>query len=388
MTAHTTPRPLASGLVALVATGALLFSATPALAQGGLSTASSSISAAARASAPDALNPGQQLVAGQSIASSQSGGGYTFRMQDDGNAVVYDEVGRALFSTGTSGRGNRLVMQEDGNVVIYSFDGRPLWSTGTDNEPDAHLVMQSDGNLVLYREDDSPAWASDNNSRIPEPPFSTLYDDEVLYRGHQLTSPNGLFRAVMQRDGNLVGYGPDGVVWSTGTVGTDNQLLVSDDGYAVIIGADGGIVWAADTEGPATSIALDDSGVLNVLDEDDAVLWTSRSGLPGAQLYAPNTLEVDDHLRSDDGAYRAVMQADGNFVVYGPTGAIWQTATSGVESSFQFSEDGTAQVVAGNGAVTWTATPAAGAAPFHFVMQGDGNLVEYDAHHHAVWSSR
>ena len=49
-------------------------------------------SSAARASAPDALNPGQQLLAGQSIASSQSGGGYTLRMQDDGNAVVLEWV--------------------------------------------------------------------------------------------------------------------------------------------------------------------------------------------------------------------------------------------------------------------------------------------------------
>ncbi|ROP57868.1 MULTISPECIES: hypothetical protein [unclassified Rathayibacter] len=387
MTPHTSPRPLASGLVALVATGALLFSATPALAQGGLSTASSSVSAA-RASAPDALNPGQQLLAGQSIASSQSGGGYTFRMQDDGNAVVYDEVGHAVFDAGTSGRGNRLVMQEDGNVVIYSADGRALWSTGTDNETDASLIIQADGNLVVYREDGSPAWASSVNRRIPQPPFSTLYVDDALSRGHQLTSPNGLFRAVMQRDGNLVGYGPDGVVWNTGTVGTDNQLLVSDDGYAVIIGADGGIRWAADTGGVANSLTLDDRGVLTALDEDGAVLWTSQSGLPGAQMYAPNTLASDGLLRSDDGRYRAVMQGDGNFVVYGPTGAVWQTGTSGVESSFEFSKDGTAQVVAGSGAVTWTATPAGGTAPFRLVMQSDGNLVEYDAHHHAVWSSR
>ncbi|NRG39678.1 hypothetical protein HRK28_01980 [Rathayibacter sp. VKM Ac-2835] len=396
MTSHTS-RPLASGLVALAAAGALLCTATPALAQSAHSTVSSSTSATTsvaaaatvRGEVSDELVAGEQLLAGQYIASDGSGGGSTFRMQDDGNAVVYDEVGHPLFSTGTSGRGNRLVLQEDGNVVIYSSADRPLWSTGTDNEPGSHLVVQGDSNLVLYREDDTPAWASSVGRALPEPPFDTLNVDEPLLRGHQLTSENGLFRAVMQRDGNLVGYGPDGVVWNTGTRGEANELLVSEDGYAVIVGADGGIKWAADTEGAASSILLDDNGVLSISDEDYDVLWTSQSGLPGSSMYAPNTLAVDDHLRSDDGRYRAVMQADGNFVVYGPTGADWWTGTSGVDSSFEFSEDGTARIVAGDGSVVWTATPAAGGtAPYRFVLQSDGNLVEYDSEDRPVWSLR
>ncbi|MCJ1673051.1 MULTISPECIES: hypothetical protein [unclassified Rathayibacter] len=261
MTPHTSPRSLASGLVALVATGAPLFSATSALAQGGLSAAPSSVSAAAaRASSSDALKPGQQLLAGQSIASSPSGGGYTFRMQDDGNAVTYDAAGHAVFSTGTTGRGNHLVLQEDGNVVIYSVDGRPLWSTGTDEDPPSHLVIQGDGNLVLYRAylyfsvspETSPAWASSVNGRIAEPPFSTLLQLDVLGGGHQLTSPNGLFRAVMQRDGNLVGYCPGGVVWNTGTRGIDNWLAVRPDSVTVER-KDGTRKWVAETGAGSTA---------------------------------------------------------------------------------------------------------------------------------------
>ncbi|MCJ1699784.1 hypothetical protein MT356_08610 [Rathayibacter festucae] len=390
MTSHTSSRPLASGLVALVTTGALLLGAAPASAEGAHGAVSAPRSETARAgdsATSSTLEASAQLSAGQSIASGGPGGGYTFRMQDDGNAVTYDQAGRAVFSTGTSGRGNRLVMQEDGNAVIYSADDRPLWSTGTDIEPDSHLVIQADGNLVLYRVNGSPAWASSINGLIAEPPLSTLLTFEVLHRGHQLTSPNGRFRAVMQRDGNLVGYGPDGVVWNTGTRGTDNWLAVRPDSITVER-EDGTRKWVAETGGGVDHVTLDDSGVLTVLDEDDAVLWTSQSGLPGAQMYAPNTLERDDLLRSDDGRYRAVMQADGNFVVYGPTGAIWQTATAGVESSFEFSKDGTAKVVAGNGAVTWASQPAAGGAPFRLVMQSDGNLVEYDGQGHAIWSLR
>ena len=85
----------------------------------------------------------------------------------------------------------------------------------------------------------------------------------------------------------------------------------------------------------------------------------------------------------------AVVQADGNVVVYGPTGPVWQTRTAGVDSSLEFSKDGTVRVVTGSGAVAWTAKPAAGAVgPYRLVMQTDGNLVEYDGHHRAVWSNR
>ena len=310
-------------------------------------------------------------------------------MQDDGNAVTYDEVGHAVFSTGTSGRGNRIVAQDDGNVVVYSDQGRPLWSTGTDIEPRATLIIQNDGNLVLYRQDDSPAWASDINDRIAQPPSSTLEYYNAVTRGHRLTSPSGLFRAEMQRDGNLVGYGPNGVLWSTGTRGADNTLQISSHGELVIHDENDTEVWIADSEAVADSATLEDNGVLTVRDVNDRPLWDSQTALPGSALYSPNLLSADGLLRSDDGRYRVVMQGDGNVVVYGPAGAVWSSGTSGTGSSLRFGTDGVLQIVAGDGAVTWTAVPAAGGVgPFHLVMQSDGNIVAYDLHDRAVWSSR
>ncbi|NQX03847.1 hypothetical protein HQQ82_03435 [Rathayibacter sp. VKM Ac-2856] len=394
MTPVSSPHRLAPGLVALVATG-LLLGATPARAQGGHGPATSvtSITAgslhSAGPSVPDFLTRGRQLVAGQYIQSEGPGATYTFRMQDDGNAVTYDEVGHAVFSTGTSGRGNRIVAQDDGNVVVYSDQSRPLWSTGTDIEPRATLIIQNDGNLVLYRQDDSPAWASDINDRIAQPPSSTLEYYNAVTRGHRLTSPSGLFRAEMQRDGNLVGYGPNGVLWSTGTRGVDNTLQISSDGELVIHDENDTEVWIADSEAVADSATLEDNGVLTVRDVNDRPLWDSQTALPGSALYSPNLLSADGLLRSDDGRYRVVMQGDGNVVVYGPAGAVWSSGTSGTGSSLRFGKDGVLQIVAGDGAVTWTAVPAAGGVgPFHLVMQSDGNIVAYDLHDRAVWSSR
>ncbi|ROP57869.1 MULTISPECIES: hypothetical protein [unclassified Rathayibacter] len=399
MTPHTSPRPLASGLVALVATGALLFGGAPALAQSAHSTLSAESSPTGTQptirplpghQAYDGLVSGEQLLPGESIRSNPdpAGPAYVFVMQTDGNAVTYDPQNHSVYSTGTTGAGNRLVMQEDGNAVVYSAAGRPLWSTGTDNEPDSFLHIQEDGNLLVSRADRTPAWASSINGPIAEPPFSTLHADESMLRGHQLTSENGRFRAVLQRDGNLVGYSTAGVVWNTGTRGADSRLVMQADGNAVLY-ADGSVKWASGTKGRGLRLALDNSGVLSIRNRDDAVLWTSQSALPGSSLFAPNHLGAGDLLRSDNGRFRAVKQTDGNFVVYDRAAATWSTGGSDPDSTFVVHGDGVAQIVTKEGVATWMAAPASGSvAPYRLAMQDDGNLVEYDGRDQAVWSIR
>lgn len=71
-----------------------------------------------------------------------------------------------------------------------------------------------------------------------------------------------------------------------------------------------------------------------------------------ARLYATD----DEYLRSMDGRYRLVMQADSNLVLYAPSGAIWTTSTVGRGAN-------------------------------HLRMQGDGNLVMYDGANRTIWAS-
>jgi hypothetical protein len=53
-------------------------------------------------------------------------------MQNDGNLVVYNGGGSAVFHTWTFGNpGAFLVVQVDGNMVIYSAGGPALWDSGT-----------------------------------------------------------------------------------------------------------------------------------------------------------------------------------------------------------------------------------------------------------------
>lgn len=56
-----------------------------------------------------------------------------------------------------------LRVQSDGNVVLYDEGDhdRVLWSTNTRRAVVARLTMQRDGNLVLYGPDNKSVWASD-----------------------------------------------------------------------------------------------------------------------------------------------------------------------------------------------------------------------------------
>jgi hypothetical protein len=55
-----------------------------------------------------------------------------------------------------------LAHQADGNVVSYQ-EGDAIWDTNTDGDATSTLIMQGDGNLVLYAPDGRALWASDTS---------------------------------------------------------------------------------------------------------------------------------------------------------------------------------------------------------------------------------
>ena len=115
---------------------------------------------------------------------------------------------------------------------------------------------------------------------------------------------------------------------------------------------------------------MQDDGNLVIYAPNNAALWASNtvsrlppSGPPanGAQALAGQILVKDQGLQSSDGRYTFVFQSDGNLVLYKnysrhPRKALWASGTNG--------------------------RPAAVC-----IMQGDGDLVIYDADAHALWSS-
>jgi hypothetical protein len=70
-------------------------------------------------------------------------------MQHDGNLVVYNENGNALWAAMTFGQNHRAIFQDDGNLVIHNGDDRPIWASRTHGHPGAVLVLRTDGKVVI-----------------------------------------------------------------------------------------------------------------------------------------------------------------------------------------------------------------------------------------------
>lgn len=109
------------------------------------------------------MQPGDVLHPGWSIYSPSED--FQLIMQGDGNLVLYDGAGKALWASGTYHHpGADAVMQTDGNLVVYDSTGHALWASGTSKDHGSYLYMQSDGNLVIYH-GSTAVWASKTNGK-------------------------------------------------------------------------------------------------------------------------------------------------------------------------------------------------------------------------------
>lgn len=109
--------------------------------------------------AKDALLAGERLNANESLISLN--GSYRFILQGDGNLVLRNASGSALWASATNGKGGvRLNMQGDGNLVLYTASGSAVWSSKTNGKSAIKAVMQDDGNFVLYTAANAAVWST------------------------------------------------------------------------------------------------------------------------------------------------------------------------------------------------------------------------------------
>ena len=107
----------------------------------------------------------------------------------------------------------------------------------------------------------------------------------------------------------------------------------------------------------------------------------------GDRLEVGDSMVAGDQIASPNGGYRAVMQGDGNFVVYRGGTAQWSSKTNGSGADRVVMQgDGNFVVYAG-GQARW-ASKTQGTGAKYVAMQDDGNLVVYTNSRRAVWSSK
>ena len=343
----------------------------------------------------DDMQPGEVLLPGQSIVSAN--GRYTFVYQGDGNLVLYGPGG-ALWNTGTGGTtAGVCIMQGDGNLVIYRPGSRPVWSSGSAGSPGSRLVVQDDANVVIYRPDGSAAWST--NTGLPAGPSASgddMQPGEVLLPGQSIVSANGRYTFVYQGDGNLVLYGPGGALWNTGTGGTTAGVcIMQGDGNLVIYRPPGAeVAWSSGSAGsPGSRLVVQDDANVVIYRPDGSAAWSTNTGLPagpsasGDDMQPGEVLLPGQSIVSANGRYTFVYQGDGNLVLYGPGGALWNTGTGGTTAGVCIMQgDGNLVIYRPGSRPVWS-SGSAGSPGSRLVVQDDANVVIYRPDGSAAWST-
>ena len=199
--------------------------------------------------------------------------------------------------------------------------------------------------------------------------MDTMKLGDILKTGEELTSANGLYRVLLQDDGNLVLYQGPVALWSTDTwkvslLSKPTRAVMQNDGNFVLYSATNVPSWASGTGGTAADhLVLQDDSNLVIYAADGTLVWSRANGsqrIANDTLKLTDMLEVDHERISANGRYRLVMQPDGNLVLYDGPNALWSTNTWNVPAALK---------------------------PTHAVMQADGNFVLYSATDAPVWQS-
>ncbi len=224
----------------------------------------------------DTLLSGPTMHSGDTLFSAD--GSYRLTMASSGNlALCLTSTGRLIWSMGTGDHpGAWAQLQRDGNLVVHAANGSVLKTTGTGGHPGGTyaLRLREDSNLMIYTPAGNAFWSSNTTN-------TKLASTESLRPGQFLHSADRRYQVVMQDNGDLVLYDT----------------------------TDGSIDWASNTDVPGSMLFMQARGNMVVTGPFGRVLWSSRTvGYTGAA---------------------AVLQNDGNFVIYQNGVARWSSRGTG-----------------------------------------------------------
>ena len=110
----------------------------------------------------------------------------------------------------------------------------------------------------------------------------------------------------------------------------------------------------------------------------------------GSSLSSGTTLSNSGTLTSANGLYRAIIQYDGNFVIYRGNIPVWsaQVAQGIGPWKLTLQPNGNLVITDSTHAITFSSnTILKGTAPWQLVMQINGELILYDANMNPIWSA-
>lgn len=102
-----------------------------------------------------------------------------------------------------------------------------------------------------------------------------LQPGQTLSKGDEIRSLNGLYRAVMQEDGNFVVYRASKALWASNTVGRGDYVIMQYDGNLVVYDSSLKPVWASNTQDRGHNLVMQNDGNLVLKNSGGAIQWSS-----------------------------------------------------------------------------------------------------------------
>lgn len=236
----------------------------------------------------ETLYGGDALI---SILDTEGKASFVTRMQDDCNLVTYGQDGSFIWASNTwtsdtSARPCKVKITDNGDAQVLNAKNTVL-STITSNpwqgSGNYKLLLQKSGNLGLYK-NDIRVWSHGGNN--------VLSTNEFLVAGQYIENNNDgngneVFRLIMQKDCNLVGYyctrGQESCnynnhFWASNSNGKGSNcyLIMQSDCNLVIYNGDSNAVWSSGTYGRTSNtpcyMNIDTRRNIRIRDSKDAEL--------------------------------------------------------------------------------------------------------------------
>jgi hypothetical protein len=223
-----------------------------------------------------AIIPSDVLGPGECWRSSWTGdrlvsksGHVRLRLTEDGRLILL--VGDATIWSAGDARGTNLRNQVDGNLVLFDQAGVAVWSTRSDGNGPSNLLVTDDGNLVMRTLDGQQTWSlgTPSNGQI----FRTSQDKIAVAAGGAF-----IWFDTWEQASDL-GYELDTLLtvpddWTSGrpTAPSNGTLVRSRSGRTGVM-AGGGVLWFATAE--ELNAAYPDGSSVRVPDS-----WLDTLGSP------------------------------------------------------------------------------------------------------------
>jgi hypothetical protein len=231
-----------------------------------------------------------------------------------------------------------------------------------------------------------------NSSRV------SLSVDQNLKRNEYLLSPDRQSVLVLRDDGDLVLYNNFKKVWASGTAGSGSDLLAMQPDGNLVLYSGQSVKWASYTFGyPNSSAHLQTDGNLVIYDAALGARWATYTASNPSNLgYVNNSVSESviypgQMMQNASRKYSAILQSDGNFVIYKDGTAMWESGTYYARIGKKvklvaMQSDGNMVIYDVDSKPIWS-SGSYGNVGSRLVMQSDGNLVIYKSNGTPVWAT-